>query len=70
MGNERGGAVKCDCQDWKGNIGKVNAPIILQSVRSGGAYQFDGKAFVFCPWCSKPLTEETSIKHDGAQVKQ
>lgn len=40
---------------------KINGPIVLQSVRSGGAYQYDGKPFVFCPWCGKRVivTEQT-----------
>lgn len=45
----------CDCEDWAENIEKVHAPIVLQSVRSGGSYQYDGKMFTHCPWCGDEL---------------
>lgn len=45
---------KC-CNDWETELPKVNAPIILQSARSGGLYQYDGKAFRYCPWCGAQL---------------
>lgn len=45
----------CDCKDWEPEIKKLNGPITLQSVRSGGAYKYDGKPFNFCPWCGKRL---------------
>lgn len=44
--------MKCDCKDWEENIEKVNAP------RNPGTWNYDGKVFVFCPWCAKPLEEE------------
>lgn len=44
------------CKDWKEGIEKINAPIILQTVRSG-EWKYDGKAFVFCPWCGEKLKE-------------
>lgn len=48
----------CDCLDWAANIEKVNGPILLQSLRSGGRYQYDGTAFKYCPWCSYVLKEK------------
>ena len=50
--------MNCTCKDWKPNIDKINAPITLQTLRSGGAYQFDGEPFHFCPWCGKELVDE------------
>ena len=41
------------CADWIVNIQKVEAPMIFQSVRSGGRYQYDGVKFRYCPWCGK-----------------
>lgn len=48
----------CTCADWKENIGKVNAPTQLAVARSGGRYgHYDGKVFVYCPWCAQRLGE-------------
>jgi hypothetical protein len=49
-------SVDCTCADWDENIAKLNAPILLQTARSGGSYQYSGKKFVYCPWCGKSLT--------------
>lgn len=48
----------CSCPDWAPNIKKVDGPIALQAVRSGGAYQYDGKPFKFCPWCGRGLVHK------------
>lgn len=45
----------CTCIDWKQNIDKLNSPFVLQSARSGGKSQYNGKVFEFCPWCGKNL---------------
>lgn len=50
-------SLHCQCPDWAPQINIVNGPIMLQSVRSGGAYKYPGKQFVFCPWCGNRLTE-------------
>jgi len=47
----------CACAAWEPNIKHVNDPIILQSARSGGSYQYKGQPFVFCPWCGERLKE-------------
>lgn len=41
------------CEDWPVQIELVNGPIVLQAARSGFRNQFQGKQFVFCPWCGK-----------------
>lgn len=51
----------CDCPDWKPNIEKVNAPIINQSLRWSG-YKYDGKVFVYCPWCGAVLEDDTPLE--------
>lgn len=43
------------CADWAPQTELINGPIILQSIRSGGLYQYAGKPFVFCPWCGKHI---------------
>ena len=48
--------MKCNCKEWEDNIDKINAPMILQSARSGGRYQYEGITFKYCPWCGNPLT--------------
>ena len=44
------------CPDWAPQIEKVNAPIILQQLRTGRS-DYDGKPFKFCPWCGHELHE-------------
>lgn len=39
------------CSDWKPQSDLINGPIILQSVRSGGRFRYQGKPFAYCPWC-------------------
>ena len=46
-------SVKCNCQDWKENINKVNAGFGLSAIHGLGGYQ--GKVFKYCPWCGKKL---------------
>lgn len=45
---------ECSCELWKINIERINAPIILQQIRSGTSFQCD--QFQYCPWCGKGLT--------------
>jgi len=49
---------RCDCEDWIPECEKINAPIQLQSARSGFRWQYDGKPFKFCPWCGKKLKDD------------
>jgi hypothetical protein len=48
---------KCFCLDWRENIDKVNGPIQLQAIRSGGM-GYDGKGFAYCPWCGSTLFDD------------
>lgn len=48
-------SLHCPCPDWEPGIRKIDGPIALQAVRTGGAYQYDGKPFRFCPWCGQRL---------------
>lgn len=50
--------MNCDCKDWENQIEILNGPIVLQTIRSGGAYQYQGKPFKYCPWCSSELTAD------------
>ena len=45
------------CSDWKPNIEKVNAPLMLAAARNPHHKQYDGKPFRFCPWCGQELYE-------------
>jgi hypothetical protein len=48
----------CTCKDWQPGVEKINAYISLQFARSGGATQYTGKPFNFCPWCGKKLVDD------------
>lgn len=48
--------MECDCQDWRENIDRVEMPIVLQAIRTSTA-GYDGKQFVYCPWCGRGLRE-------------
>lgn len=45
----------CNCDDWKVNIPKLNAPWTFIVARNPEHKGYDGKPFVYCPWCSKSL---------------
>lgn len=47
----------CKCEDYKENIDKINNYIILQAIRTRSK-GYDGKPFVYCPWCSQKLEKE------------
>lgn len=47
----------CRCKEWGENIGKVNAPLMLQSARSGYRVHYDGVRFRYCPWCGEALVD-------------
>lgn len=50
---------KCICPDWRDNINKLDAPIILAGIRNGRS-GYTGKRFTHCPWCGCELTLEAS----------
>lgn len=49
--------MNCTCKDWQENIDKVNGPMILQAVRSGGK-GYSGVTFKYCPWCGELLINQ------------
>jgi hypothetical protein len=52
-GNETSDSKQC-CNYYQTGLDKINAPIILQSVRDS-SYIYDGRLFKYCPWCGKKL---------------
>lgn len=50
-------SVKCYCDDWKENFPKVNTP--FEVPRS--PFQYTGKPFEYCPWCSGKLVNTMFI---------
>jgi len=51
--------VKCSCPDWKPNMEKLNAPNLFLHARNSETYKgYEGKIFIYCPWCGKELKEE------------
>lgn len=67
-----GTQVFCECVDWETQIRIVNAPIVLQSARSGGEYSYTGKLFSYCPWCGTKLAQrEVEVPYyDSEQAKK
>lgn len=61
-------SLDCTCQDWIENIEKLNAPLRLQTIRSGFTWQYDGKKFRYCPWCGKELSTESWNEANGPTV--
>ena len=61
----------CDCPDWKSNIEKVEAPLMLQAARSGfnPNVGYHGVRFRYCPWCSEPLRER-SVKTEEDIIEE
>ena len=47
--------VKCDCEDWKENIDKLNAGFMFMATHGMDGYS--GKKIIFCPWCGEKLNE-------------
>lgn len=47
----------CDCVDFRPNMDILSGYIVLQALRRGNQ-GYQGKFFVFCPWCGKKLIEE------------
>ena len=43
----------CTCKDWKPEVDKINGYITMSVIH--GMNQYDGKLFVYCPWCGKEL---------------
>lgn len=45
---------RCDCADWKENIGKVDGLVTLAAVHG---FMWTGRPFRHCPWCGTQLRE-------------
>ena len=50
----------CNCEDWRGNIDKLNAPTIFLQVTRSHMKPEPVKLFAHCPWCGKQLIPETT----------
>lgn len=51
----------CNCSDWKDNIDKVNAPFIYLFARNPQSQPYNGKVFIYCPWCGNKLEKLNEI---------
>jgi hypothetical protein len=51
-------AVECPtpCPDWSENFEKLNAPIVIQQIRTGVRYT--GEPIRYCPWCGLALVPQ------------
>jgi hypothetical protein len=45
----------CNCDDYKENLEKINNKILFCYTHG---ILYDGKQFVYCPWCGKRLKED------------
>lgn len=51
--------MQCDCREFKENTKILDGIIdIYANLSYGNPRGYVGKPFVYCPWCSKKLTEE------------
>lgn len=51
--------MKCiKCKDWEDNIKKVDAPLLMANARNPGSCNYEGKSFIYCPWCGTALVED------------
>ncbi len=49
--------IGCDCKDFKENADEVNKPWGLWASH-GESKGYEGKPFIYCPWCGEKLKEE------------
>lgn len=47
--------MECNCRNWEENVGKIEACVAVSTIE-GRAY--NGKFFLYCPWCGEKLKEE------------
>jgi len=47
--------MKCNCNLWLDNIGKINGVIAFQYAHG---IEYSGDAFNFCPWCGRILAPD------------
>lgn len=53
-----------DCESWKENISKLDAPFHFLAARNHSAYRgYDGKPFKYCPWCSSLLQGSPEVAY-------
>lgn len=58
------------CNMWKPGMEAINGPIITQTVRSGGAYQFDQKyRVIYCPWCGAKRPWQSEVNRVMQNLK-
>ena len=50
---------KCSCDAWTENKKKVDNLFISAWIHG---LEYDGSKFEWCPWCGKPLEEDTDGK--------
>jgi len=52
-------AMKCNCDDWAKNIDILNGPLLQLNARNPQQdNSYNGKIFVYCPWCAAKLVED------------
>ena len=61
--------MKCECEDWKENIDKINGPLsFIQITKPDLAPAVPVKQFAFCPWCGRGLFVEPAVALDPKRI--
>lgn len=55
----------CKCKDWAPNIEILDGFIVMQmNMAWGNKKGYEGKPFVYCPWCGDTLIEKKDNGHE------
>jgi hypothetical protein len=53
----------CNCRDWAENIPYLDDMLLLRWLHGGK--QYEGKPFVYCPWCGTRLTSASNDRDEA-----
>ena len=53
----------CNCHDWAENMPYLNDMLLFRWIHGGK--QYEGKPFVYCPWCGRRLTSAPSQRDEA-----
>ncbi len=58
--------LKCACVDWIENIDRLNFATMLAYTHG---MEYEGKVFVYCPWCSAELQAD-AVKQECQRTEK
>jgi hypothetical protein len=56
----------CNCRDWAENIPYLDDMLLLRWLHGGK--QYEGKPFVYCPWCGTRLTSLAKLARNASGI--